>query len=94
MKYLKLFENYNNFNDVKGEIEDIEFILQDLKDNDWIVNVDLVVKRWENPAANFHIKSDYIKVYIKKTDCKRGSRYPLDAEFNFNIIEDEIRHIS
>ena len=93
MKYLKLFENYNNFNDVKGEIEDIEFILQDLKDNDWIVNVDLVVKRWENPAANFHIKSDYIKVYIKKTDCKRGSRYPLDAEFNFNIIEDEIRHI-
>lgn len=93
MKYLKLFESYNKFNDVKGEIEDIEFILQDLKDNGWIVNVDLVVKRWENPAANFHIKSDYIKIYIKKTDCKSGSRYPLDAEFNFNIIEDEIRHI-
>lgn len=93
MKYLKLFENYNNFNDVKGEIEDIEFILQDLKDNGWIVNVDLVAKRWENPAANFHIKSDYIKVYIKKSNCRPGSKYPLDAEFSGLIVRKEINHI-
>ncbi len=93
MKYLKLFENYYNFNDVKGEIEDIEFILQDLKDNDWIVNVDLVVKRWENPAANFHIKSDYIKVYIKKSSCRPGSKYPLNAEFSGLIVRKEINHI-
>lgn len=88
MKYLKLFESYNNFNEVKGEIEDIKFILQDLKDDRWIVNIDFVAKRWEN-----HIKSDMIKIYIKKNACKSGSKYPLDSEFNPFKIKDEINTI-
>jgi hypothetical protein len=90
--YENLEESYNNFNDVKGEIEDIKFILQDLKDDEWVVNIDFVPKRWENPSANFSIESDNIKIYIKKKNCK-SNKYPLNSEFKTSEIKDEISQI-
>jgi hypothetical protein len=62
MKYLKKFESYSNFTELEDEIEDIKFILQDFKDDSWVVNIDYVPKRWENPKANFTIESDNIKI--------------------------------
>lgn len=93
MKYLKLFESFNSFKQLENEIEDIKFILQDLKDDEWVVNIDFVPKRWENPSANFSIESDNIKIYIKKKNCKPGSKYPLDSEFKTSEIKDEISQI-
>jgi hypothetical protein len=93
MKYLKKFESYSNFTELEDEIEDIKFILQDFKDDSWVVNIDYVPKRWENPKANFTIESDNIKIYLKKKNCKSGSKYPLDAEFSSIEIKDEINQI-
>jgi hypothetical protein len=91
--YEKLKESYNSFTELEDEIEDIKFILQDFKDDSWVVNIDYVPKRWENPKANFTIESDNIKIYLKKKNCKSRSKYPLDAEFSSIEIKDEINQI-
>lgn len=88
MKFIKYFESYDSFEQVKEDIDIIKSILQDTIDDYWIVSVDFIPKRWENTKANYHIKSDYIDVYIKKKQCKPGSRYYKDSEFFIKEIND------
>ena len=93
MKFLKTFESYQNFAQVKEEISDIKDILQVFIDDGWeSVNIDFVPKRYENPKVNHIIESDYIQIYLKRKDCRPGSQYPLDAEFNIHEL-DEIQRI-
>lgn len=94
MKFIKYFESYDSFEQVKEDIDTIKSILQDIIDDYWLVSVNFVPKRWENPEANFHIKSDYIDVYIKKKQCKPGSRYSKDSEFFMEEVNDIDRILS
>lgn len=94
MKFIKYFESYDSFEQVKEDIDTIKSILQDIIDDYWLVSVNLVPKRWENPDANYHIKSDYIDVYIKKKQCKPGSRYFKDSEFFMKEVNDIDRILS
>jgi len=92
MKFLKRFESYQNFNQVKDDIENIKDILQCFIDDDWeSVVIDFVPKRWENQKVNHIIESDYIQIYLKKKNCRSG-KYPLDAEFNIYELS-EIQRI-
>jgi hypothetical protein len=89
MRYLKSFESYESFKQVQDDIDDIKDILQVFIDDDWeSVNIDFVPKRWENPKVNHIIESDFIQIYLKKKNCKPGSKYPLDAEFNISEINE------
>ena len=87
MKFLKHFESYQNFNQVKEEIDEIKDILQSFIDDDWeSALIDFVPQR----GSMNH--NDYIQIYLKKKNCKSGSRYPLDAEFKIYEIS-EIQRI-
>jgi len=91
MIYLKIFEDYDSFSQVEEDIEDIKLILQDMIDDYYIVDIDFVPKRWENPPA-YTVDTDFIKIYIKKNHCRR-SMYPIDSEFSPSIISNELNMI-
>lgn len=90
MKYLRTFENVSVIN---SYIQDVNDILLELSDENWIILVDYVPKRWENPKANFTIKSDYISVVIKKKQNKSGSRYPENSQFKISKVSDYMHRI-
>ena len=68
--------------------EDIQDVLQDLIDEGWVCDISYTPKRWENPKANYHIKSDYISVDIRRNKCKSGSIYPPNSDFKPSDISD------
>jgi hypothetical protein len=93
MRYLEKFKSFENVSVINSYIQDINDILLELSDYNWVILVDYVPKRWENPSANYTIKSDYIGVVIKKKQNKSQSRYPEGSEFKFSDVSDYIHRI-
>jgi hypothetical protein len=90
MKYLKYFESVY---EIENYIQDINDILLELYDEDWIIYINYTPKRFENPNVNYIIKSDYIGVTIKKKQNKRQSLYPDNSEFTFSEVSEYINRI-
>lgn len=90
MKYLKYFESLY---DVDIYIQDINYILGELYDDGWVIYLNYIPKRFENPKVNYIIKSDYIDVTIKKKQNKSQSLYPDNSEFKFSEVSDYINRI-
>lgn len=88
MKYIKEFKIFESSDVVNDYIQDVQDVLQDLIDDDWVVDISYTPKRWENPRANYHIKSDHISVDIRRMKCRSGSIYPSDSEFKASDISD------
>lgn len=73
-------------------IQDINYVLIDLKDEGWFTNVNYVPKRWESPTHK--IKSDSISIVIKKKENESGSRYPSNGSiFNVQDIKQYLERI-
>lgn len=99
MKFLKKFKSfpkpqsvetksiYDNYEQVKEEVNDIKGILRELIDDFWYVKVEFVPKRWEESY-----KSDIISIRVKKKNCKPGDLYHRDYEFKMHEIE-EVKRI-
>lgn len=81
------FSNYDNYEQVKEEVNDIKGILRELIDDFWYVKVEFVPKRWEESY-----KSDIISIRVKKKNCKPGSLYEKDSEFKMHEVE-EVKRI-
>ena len=90
MKYLKTFESLSVIN---SYIQDVNDILLELSDENWVISVDYTPKRWENQDAGHRIKSDYIKVVIKKKQNASQLRYPENSQFKFSRVSDYIHRI-
>lgn len=88
MRYLEKFKSFENVSVINSYIQDINDILLELSDDNWVILVDYVPKRWENPSANYTIKSDYIGVVIKKKENERQSLYPDNSEFKFSEVSE------
>jgi hypothetical protein len=93
MKYLEAFKYFENVSVINSYIQDVNDILQELYDYNWIININYIPKRFENPGANHIIKSDYIGVVIKKKQNKSRSRYPDNSEFKFSEVSEYIYRI-
>ena len=93
MKYLKHLKSFESLSAINTNIKDLNDILLELSDDDWFINVDYVPKRWENPSANYTIKSDYISVVIKKKENGYQSIYPDNSEFKFYEVYEYIDRI-
>lgn len=99
MKFLKKFKSfpkpqsvetksiYDNYEQVKEEVNDIKGILRELIDDFWYVKVEFVPKRWEESY-----NSDIISIRVKKKNCKPGSLYEKDSEFKMHEVE-EVKRI-
>lgn len=93
MKYLEKFKSFENVSVINSYVQDVNDILLELYDENWIINVNYIPKRWENPNANHIIKSDYISVVIKKKQNESGSRYPEGSQFKFSEVSEYINRI-
>ena len=92
MKYIKEYSNnqvtnYDNFEQVKEEVNELKGILRDLIDDFWWVRVEFSPKRWSETY-----KCDQISVMIKKKQCEPNSLYYKESEFKIHEIE-EVKRI-
>jgi hypothetical protein len=90
MRYLKYFETVS---EIEEYMKDINDILLELYDDDWVIYLNYTPKRWENPKVNYTIKSDNIGITIKKKQNKRQSLYPDKSEFKFSEVSEYINRI-
>lgn len=92
MKYLRTFENVSVIN---SYIQDVNDILLELSDENWIILVDYVPKRIYKIVQKYGIiiKSDYISVTIKKKQNKSQSIYPDNSEFKISEVSEYLHRI-
>lgn len=83
---------------ITDEIENINDILIELKDEGWLTYVDYVPFRWipvPKHKGIFHKRTgrDYLNITIKKSQNKNNSVYPEGSDFEFSRIEDYVYRI-
>lgn len=93
MRYLEKFKSFENASVINSYIQDVSDILLELSDDNWVINVRYTPKRFENPGANYTIKSDYIGVVISKKENERLSLYPDNSEFKFSEVSEYLYRI-
>lgn len=87
MKHLKTYKIEESvISDIESDITDS---LLDLIDDNWLIDVRYIPKRWENTSANYYIKNDHIMVFIRKQNS-RYNRYPKGSEFKLSDVNEYI----
>jgi hypothetical protein len=92
--YLEKYGDYGmNESVIVDEIQNVNDILMELKDENWSVNCYYIPFRY-TPETHHHLyNNDYINVVIKKNQNTSQSKYPPNSEFVFSDIEDYVYRV-